>query len=46
MIKAEEYAIQRRPDLTPGVAAAREKARQQFADERAADPNYKAKSGE
>ena len=46
MIKAEEYAIQRRPDLTPGVAAAREKARQQFADERAADPNYKPKSGE
>ncbi|MDD2817931.1 MAG: LLM class flavin-dependent oxidoreductase [Candidatus Nanopelagicales bacterium] len=46
MIKAEEYAIQRRPDLTPDVLAAREKARKQFADERAADPNYKPKSGE
>jgi limonene 1,2-monooxygenase len=42
LMAAEEWALDRRPDLTPGVIAAREKARLQFEMERAADPNYLA----
>jgi len=38
LVDAEAWALQRKPDLIPSVLAAREKARQQFEAERAADP--------
>jgi limonene 1,2-monooxygenase len=40
LLDAEAWALERRPDLTPAVLAAREKARAQFEMERAADPNF------
>ncbi|MCW2756903.1 MAG: hypothetical protein JWO46_649 [Nocardioidaceae bacterium] len=43
--EAEEWALERRPDLTPAVLAAREKARMAFELERAADPHYVAGNG-
>ena len=48
LIEAEEWALQRRPDLTPSVLAAREKARVQYELERTANPigEASAESGE
>jgi limonene 1,2-monooxygenase len=40
LIDAEEWALERRPDLTPSVLAARERARVQFEIERSADPTH------
>lgn len=44
LIEAEEWALERRPDLTPSVLAAREKARLQFELERSADGQSEAAS--
>jgi limonene 1,2-monooxygenase len=38
LIEAEEWALERRSDLTPAVLAAREKARVQYQIERSTDP--------
>ncbi|RIV39227.1 LLM class flavin-dependent oxidoreductase [Micromonospora radicis] len=45
LIEAEEWAVLRRPDLTPSVLAAREKARMQFEIERAASPTPGSATG-
>ncbi len=44
LVEAEKWAVERRPDLTPSVLAAREKARLELQIERNADPNYKSPS--